>query len=356
MLKKSDPCVIVTHLAGSRAYGTDTPSSDIDIRGIFVAEQKFYRTPLFSLEEVVIETDEDTKLYELNKFIALCTKQSPNVLETLWVDEKALITSSNEYKYLRQHRDLFSSTMLADRFTGFALEHLQKIKNYGLTYEVKSPVMAEFLSPVHRLHGMEAGMRSFDIKNHVDDHALLSYGNEIYGLYKAPGLKSIARDGTVIRHSKEKIGHLTGMPDMLIKFNKAEYERKFAAWRGFWSRTRSKDSTRGILEEKFGYDTKDGMHLVRILRMGLEFMQTGQIMVMRPDANELRMIREEGLLNQEQLADYTEEMTDKIMALKASSPLPSELDFDKIAELTIKIQDMNHRRIIYQKNNDSLSL
>lgn len=45
------------------------------------------------------------------------------------------------------------------------------------------------------------------------------------------------------------------------------------------------------LVEQFGYDTKNAAHLIRLLRMGIEFLKDGELRVTRPDAAELLAIK-----------------------------------------------------------------
>ena len=45
------------------------------------------------------------------------------------------------------------------------------------------------------------------------------------------------------------------------------------------------------LVEKFGYDTKNASHLIRLLRMGMEFLVDGELHVEREDAKELLRIK-----------------------------------------------------------------
>lgn len=45
------------------------------------------------------------------------------------------------------------------------------------------------------------------------------------------------------------------------------------------------------LVEKFGYDTKNGAHLIRLLRMGIEFLKDGELHVQRHDAAQLLEIK-----------------------------------------------------------------
>jgi len=45
------------------------------------------------------------------------------------------------------------------------------------------------------------------------------------------------------------------------------------------------------LVDKFGYDTKNAAHLIRLLRMGIEFLKDGELYVERFDAGELLSIK-----------------------------------------------------------------
>lgn len=46
------------------------------------------------------------------------------------------------------------------------------------------------------------------------------------------------------------------------------------------------------LVERFGYDTKNASHLIRLLRQGIEFLSTGELVVERPDAPQLVAIKQ----------------------------------------------------------------
>ena len=48
---------------------------------------------------------------------------------------------------------------------------------------------------------------------------------------------------------------------------------------------------RKALVEKFGYDTKNAAHLIRLLRMGIELLREGRLIVQRPDAPQLMEIK-----------------------------------------------------------------
>lgn len=122
--------LIVRHLAGSQAYGTSTPTSDTDFRGIFVADKEFILTPFFKVNEVSDSNEEDTKYYELNNYMQLYLAGNPNILESLWVDESDVVFSTELYDHLRDARSELLSKKIAFTYTGYAHNQAKRMKNH----------------------------------------------------------------------------------------------------------------------------------------------------------------------------------------------------------------------------------
>lgn len=122
--------IIVRHLAGSQAYGTSTPTSDTDYRGIFVADKEFILTPFFKVNEVNDTTEEDTKYYELNNYMQLYLDANPNILESLWVDESDIVFRTDMYDHLRNARSDLLSSKIAFTYTGYAHNQAKRMKNH----------------------------------------------------------------------------------------------------------------------------------------------------------------------------------------------------------------------------------
>jgi hypothetical protein len=101
-----------------------------------------------------------------------------------------------------------------------------------------------------------------------------------------------------------------------------------------WKATRN--PARAALEEKYGYDTKHGMHLVRLMRMGYEIMCTGKVIVKRPDAKELLEIRA-GAWSYEELLDFATGMEKSIEVAASLSPLPRAPDREALDKLCIAL-------------------
>ncbi len=221
--------LLVKHYSGSHAYGTATPNSDIDFRGIFCADPVYIRTPFFNIESFVDETEQDTTYWELSHFIKLYLKANINIVETLWVDPDDLVKTSREYEYLRGYRAKLMTTRIAKSVVGYSHKRIQEIRK----------------------------------------------------------------------------------------------------------RSESEDPDKSI---------KDAVGIMRILRMGAEFLETGEIKVRRPDANQLRAIRQSGF-DIDKLSRYVIEMDDKIThRLLPKADLPDEPDYGLASQLIMAIQDSVWKR------------
>jgi hypothetical protein len=67
------------------------------------------------------------------------------------------------------------------------------------------------------------------------------------------------------------------------------------------------------------------MHLIRLLRMAVEILSTGRVLVRRPDAEELLAIRR-GQLTFDALLEQAEGLGARLPALAEASPLPPRPD------------------------------
>jgi hypothetical protein len=112
-----------------------------------------------------------------------------------------------------------------------------------------------------------------------------------------------------------------------------EYER-YQQW------SKARNPKRAIFEAKFGYDTKHAGHLVRLMRMGMEILETGKVNVDRTqiDSVELKEIKN-GAWSYERLEQYAKDTDNKLTDLYNSCKLQKSAQIERINELCISIVD-----------------
>ena len=93
---------------------------------------------------------------------------------------------------------------------------------------------------------------------------------------------------------------------------------------------------RKALVDKFGYDCKNGQHLIRLLRQGIEFLQTGELVVERPDASELIQIKT-GQWSLDRVKNEATRLFKVMEETKDSSTLPEYPNIEEIEKLVVEI-------------------
>jgi len=334
---------IVKHRAGSHAYGTSLPTSDIDFRGIFCADPVNLLTPWYKVEEITIppNIEEDTKFYELSNFMKLLTDMNPNIIESLWVSEQDIIFQSAAYEYLRSQRQELLSSKVAFTFSGYAISQLKRIKGHhkwiNNPQDIKPPKQTNFVSLVQWFG--EDKMFKIDIEHFRFDYRLLPYGGNIFGLIKSSGYSTYS-DNFTLNTTYEESERSSQLPLAIVKFNKEEYNQALEKHKQYWGWKKNRNQVRSELEEKFLFDTKHAMHLVRLLRMCEEILVDGVVNVKRPDAQELLSIRN-GAWSYEELIDYSEQKDHHIReVLYKKTQLPKTISVKKAAMILMNTQSI----------------
>ena len=98
---------------------------------------------------------------------------------------------------------------------------------------------------------------------------------------------------------------------------------------------------RKSLVEKFGYDTKNASHLVRLLEMGIEYLTDGCLNVQRTNVTKLLSIKH-GEWTLEQIKKEAERLFALSQESYVRSKLPAKVDRKKVNELLIGLIEEYH--------------
>jgi predicted nucleotidyltransferase len=108
------------------------------------------------------------------------------------------------------------------------------------------------------------------------------------------------------------------------------YKMNHNAFKGYMGDKRKK------LVEKFGYDTKNGAHLIRLLKMGIEFLNEGTLHVFRKDAQELIKIKQ-GYYTLDQIKVIATNLFKEAEEAYNKSTIPDRPDKEAIESLLIEM-------------------
>lgn len=268
---------------GSHSHGTYVPPSDpdaiddVDLMGIVLPPPRFV-VGVDTFEHWVCQREElDIVVYSLHKFVGLLLKGNPNVLGLLWLRPEDYLLRSPLFDRLIENRALFAAKSVYASFAGYASGQLQRMTSYSPEIQAEIDTLTRELDA--------AGW----------------YLNEVMDGRPVPMPKGITPDEANTKAAR--LRHL-----------RAKYH---AAYMG--------EKRRGLVV-RHGYDTKNAAHLVRLLAMCEEFMQTGTLNVYRThDAEMLRAIkRGEWMLDA--VKAHAEVMFARVKAARDASQLPDQPD------------------------------
>jgi predicted nucleotidyltransferase len=160
-LLKDNICMLA--LGGSKAYGTNVPSSDTDVRGISI--NPFNQIYGFRRDfEQVVDTDTDTVIYSLNKMIGLLTKCNPNTIEILGC-------RSEDYLYLDENgqdildiKKSFLSVIAIDSFGGYANSQYNRMNHALLGNGENDDKTLQMLR-----HSLNCAIDSFNSRHKINE-------------------------------------------------------------------------------------------------------------------------------------------------------------------------------------------
>ena len=267
-------------IVGSTAYGLNVATSDVDKKGIGIPNiRHIFGLHPFEQHEV----SKDHTVFSLCKFFKLIADANPNMLEMLYTDDADILYLHPLGIKLRDQRELFLSTKAKHTFSGYAFSQLERIKSH------------------------QKWINNPQEKPREEDYYITKYRTILDGT-----------DETSCR------AHVVTTP--YTAFQENEYDAAYKKWQQYetWKKSH-------------GYDSKHGMHLIRLLKMGLEIIREGKVIVKRPDREELLGIRN-GKVPYQQLVDYAEKLMAELEVAYTNSPLPGKVDMNKIEDLMMEIQ------------------
>lgn len=361
---------IFVTVAGSQAHGTARDGSDVDLRGVCIAPLSL-RLSLFrtfeqyegalpdALAKTVLPrianhptassalaTKTECVLFDIAKLVRLCAAANPNALEILFADERDWVLETPAWRRLHDQRHLFLTKKVQQTFYGYAMAQLKKIKTHRswlLSPPAKKPAREDFGLPG------AGGTLSADDQNRIEQSIadkIRGYGIDSIDMPKSlriairEPLDAFYRD--VLAAAAEDLDermrdaaiHSLKLPLGVVSALNAEkkYRAAMKHWDSYRTWKAHRNPTRAELERRHGYDTKHAMHLIRLMRMGIEALETGDLRIRREDADELSSIRDGALSFDELLAAATA-LQESMKMASAATKLPVDVDHDAVDAL-----------------------
>lgn len=300
--------IILLGLGGSRAYGTNLPDSDIDIRGAAIRRKEDIL--LGKDFENIVDKTTDTTVYSLDKMVHLLAQCNPNTIEILGLEPEDYLYVSEAGEELLRNKQVFLSNRCINTFNGYVMMQLYRLKsktNQTLTTEELSGHIADVLNNMLVNMGEKYGFDKSDIRFYADADAV--------------NLDIVKKNCKV-----------DNLINLFSEFNNTLRDY----------RKRSKRNEYALTHEKIA---KHSMHLLRAYIMGIDLISEAKIQTKRIKEHDLLMDVRNGKyldgsgMPTKEFFEIVDEYKNKFENAVKHSVLPDTPDMDKINKLLISLNE-----------------
>lgn len=334
--------LIFEAIVGSQSYGTATPLSDEDRKGVYIQPANdilgFKYTPQ-------IELSKDNVQYEIRRFIELLQTANPTVLELLYSPKDCVISKHPAFDLLIENRDKFLTKQCKMSFGGFAIQQIKKSKGHNkkMNWEENKITRKEVLDFCYVVDGG----KTKNVKDWLQEIGfnqsycgLVNLNNMpfCYAVYLGFGYKGICSpNGNDVLLSSVPKGET---PITIIYFNKDAYSIHCREFREYQEWLQNRNMARFIDNVGHGQkiDGKNLLHSRRLVDMALEIAETGTINVRRPNAEYLLQIRR-GEIPLDQIIKEAEQDLARLDEVYENCKLPESVDPEFAHNLLIEIRN-----------------
>ncbi|MGG9964757.1 DNA polymerase beta superfamily protein [Ferruginibacter sp. SUN106] len=338
---KDNGLLVFEVITGSRSYGLDTPSSDTDIKGVFVLPKNMFYGLEYTAQ--VNNDSNDIVYYELKRFMELLSKSNPNILEMLNVPDKCVLQKHPIMNMLQP--EMFISKQCEQSFANYAFTQIKKA--YGLEKKIVNPVEEERKSVLDFCFVYEDAavpLKKYLEEKRLDPNkiglAVIAHLRDCYNLYYSGELNY---SGVVKKDNANDVS-LSSIPKgekpvAMLYFNKDAYSIYCKQYKEYWDWVAKRNEQRYDTTMLHGkkYDSKNMMHVFRLLLMAKEIAVEGKINVFRHDRDFLLAIKE-GKFEYDELVQKAEALKNELPLLYQRSNLMNEPDVEAINELLVKMR------------------
>jgi uncharacterized protein len=284
-------------ITGSTAYGLSTKHSDLDQKAIVILPPK-YNLNLTKEWETTTYTSPDIEFHSLKKAMNLYLSQNPTMLETLFVEDPYIVRTTKFGDVLRQNRKLFLTKNCYNTFGGYAKAQLMRIKK-----------QLDLISPVDDINYVHDKISETIKKINKNNHSDVAL-NKVFVDNKDNLSADISLhiDNISIKELNQISSELTNQLKTVTKSNRSESFTAIKLW-------------------------KHAMHLVRLLKMGVEILEEGTLTVHRKKDREFLLSIRNGEFSWEEIFPITDDLFEALHNAHNHSALPEQIEEEKINDI-----------------------
>lgn len=377
--------ILFETIVGSQAYGTQTPTSDIDKKFVYILPQDYILGTGY-VEQ--INVNKDYVGWEIRRFLELMASNNPTVLELLNSPKDCIVSKHPLFDDILAHKDDFITKICKDSFGGYARQQIKKAKGLDKkqNWEKDKVTRKDILDFCYVIEGEKSiPMKVFlDRRPHLQQFCgvvNIPNARDMYALYydeeadrcfnpmlsektrkerkeylksqgRAFGLgfKGLVKKGEGENEAESNQLRLSSIPKVddlghelkpiaIFTYNKDGYTMHCKDYKEYQEWLENRNEARYVETQEHGQkiDGKNMMHCIRLIRMAQEIGSGQGIKVRRPDAQELLSIRR-GEVDLDNLIKMADQAIEEMDSIFDNSDLPNKVDPKLVNNLLIEIR------------------
>ena len=369
--------ILFETVVGSQAYGTQTPTSDIDKKFVYILPHDYILGTGY-MEQ--INVNKDYVGWEIRRFLELMASNNPTVLELLNSPEDCIVSKHPLFDDIIAHKDEFITKICKDSFGGYARQQIKKAKGLDKkqNWDKDKVTRKDVLDFVYVIEGQKSiPWKVWNTRYNEKFCGVVNVPNarDLYAVYfdvdanncfneKIPekmreeakawrkeeghsmgfGYKGLVKTGEGANAAESNQLRLSSIPKgetpiCNIIYNKDGYTMHCKDYKEYQDWLENRNETRYVETQEHGQkiDGKNMMHCMRLIRMAQEIGAGKGIIVRRPDAQELLSIRR-GEVDLENLIAMADQAILEMDSIFDNSDLPNKTNPELVNALLIHIR------------------
>lgn len=317
--------ILLAFVRGSQMYGTATANSDVDIT--FVYRQDTKDILKGNYKEQITVGGNDIVGYEIERFLNLLSVNNPNMLESLDIPADCMIYKHSSMDIVL-NQEIWLSRLIENSILGYANSQIKKAT--GLEKNMNNPQPRERKSILEFCYVVQDGntvpfLDFFEVYDYYHEGksdynkwglVKMDNGKQLYALY--PNSKDefyrglVKEDSVNLRISNVENTEFEKTSYTFV-YNLDGFEVHCKQHKAYWEWVDERNPERHLTNQSHGknYDSKNMMHLYRLLNMAYKISQGGLLQVRDDNVSELMRIRK-GEIEYDVLIEQAELMFNSI--------------------------------------------
>lgn len=374
------------YVKGSTLYGLNTPTSDVDTGGVYLCTpEELYGC--YGYKPQVSDDRHDNTWFEIGEFVRLLLKSNPAVLEALFIPEDKIMGDIHPIMQpFIDNRDRFVTQQCFAPFFGYAKSQIEKARGFNkkIVNPVEKLLSAMDFTYTFRGQGSEPFGKWLDRRGLRQEYCgLVNIPNmrDMHGVYYDFGMHcsqeeewrndsafvNLAREYKGYGSMRETIEHLSELkpigyrgvfnmrkdsnqlrlssiedkdarPICFISYNQDAYSQHCRAFAEYerWVRERNPERYQSNLDKT--YDSKNMMHMFRLIHMATEIAEGRGVILERTWDRQFLMDIRAHKFEYDELMHLLTAESEKMSNAMENSLIPKQVDTEFVNSLMIEVR------------------